>query len=95
MKKIFITIAFSLFVITPSLSDDIRDFEIDGMSIGDSLLDFLNKKEINEYLQNGYSYKDNKYVDIFVLPEMQNSNYGMLQISIIPNENKHFIYAIG
>ena len=27
-------------------ADDIRDFQIEGMSIGDSLLNFVSKKEI-------------------------------------------------
>ena len=29
-------------------ADDIRDFQIEGMSIGDSLLDFYQEDEINE-----------------------------------------------
>jgi hypothetical protein len=36
-------------------ADDIRDFEIEGMSIGDSLLDFFSKKEIEnkrKYFKN-------------------------------------------
>ena len=54
------------------------------MSIGDSLLDYLNKEEINEYLERAFFYKDNKFADIFVMPKTENTNYGMLQISIKP-----------
>ena len=32
-------------------ADDIRDFEIEGMSIGDSLLDHYNKNELNDALE--------------------------------------------
>ena len=30
--------------------------------------------------------KDNKFADIFVMPKTENTNYGMLQISIKPEE---------
>jgi len=76
-------------------ADDIRDFEIEGISIGDSLLDYLSKEEINEYLESAFFYKDKKFADIFVKPKTENANYGMLQISIKPEEKKHIIYAIG
>ena len=47
MKKIilFLIIVFSLQ--TWSKADDISDFQIEGMSIGDSLLSHISKKEIN------------------------------------------------
>ena len=32
-------------------ADDIRDFEIEGMSIGDSLLDYFSEDEIKQYKQ--------------------------------------------
>ena len=40
---------------TPSLADDISDFQIEGMSIGDSLLDFLSEDEINNSRRNYFS----------------------------------------
>ena len=38
MKKLLGILVLGLFLITPSLADDISDFEIEGISIGDSLL---------------------------------------------------------
>ena len=47
MKKIFIIIIFfSLCFISPSQADDIKDFQIGGMSLGDSLLKHFDKSEI-------------------------------------------------
>ena len=46
MKKLLGILVLGLFLITPSLADDIRDFEIEGMSIGDSLLDYFSEEEI-------------------------------------------------
>ena len=44
---------------TPSQADDIRDFQIEGMSVGDSLLDYMSTKKIKEEFEttkNHYKY---------------------------------------
>ena len=46
MKKLLAIVVLSLFLITPSQANDIRDFQIEGMSIGDSLLDNFSEKQI-------------------------------------------------
>ena len=46
MKKIILIIILNLCFVGPSLADDIRDFQIEGISIGDSLLDYLSKEKI-------------------------------------------------
>ena len=47
MKKYsYLIVIFSLFFNTIVKADDIRDFEIEGISIGDSLLDYFNKDKI-------------------------------------------------
>ena len=48
---------------TLAKADDIRDFQIEGISVGDSLLDYLNIKEIKENYLNNYHSKS-KFVDI-------------------------------
>ena len=48
MKK-FLAILILIFTLpTPSQADDIRDFQIEGMSVGDSLLDFMTENEIEK-----------------------------------------------
>ena len=42
MKRLSLYLFLILFALpTPSQADDIRDFQIEGMSVGDSLLDFI------------------------------------------------------
>ena len=49
MKKSFIIIIFlNLCFISPSQADDIKDFQIGGMSLGDSLLRYFDKSEIKK-----------------------------------------------
>ena len=48
--KNFLGILVLIFTLqTPSLADDIRDFQIEGMSVGDSLLDYFSKEEIKKH----------------------------------------------
>ena len=51
MKKILTIIVLSLCFIIPSQADDIKEFEIEGMSIGESLLKYMSKSQIetNKY----------------------------------------------
>ena len=61
MKKILGILILALFTLpTPSQADDIRDLQIEGMSIGDSLLDYFTEKEI----KNGQfrMFKSKKYI---------------------------------
>jgi hypothetical protein len=48
MKKLLVIIVLSLCFIIPSQADDIRDFQVEGMSIGDSVLDYLPKNKIKK-----------------------------------------------
>ena len=58
MKKLstFLFLIFFSFQ-TVSWADDIRDFELEGISIGDSLLDYFSESEIKE---NSHDYYKNK-----------------------------------
>jgi len=66
MKKLLGILVLGLFLITPSWADDIRDFQIEGMSIGDSALDYFSEEEINN-LMNMDDKNFKKYiVDKFI-----------------------------
>ena len=60
MKKLSTYLFLILFSFSaPSFADDIQDFEIEGMTIGNSLLDYMSEKEIKENV--GYVYPDKKF----------------------------------
>ena len=71
MKKLLIFL-FSLFLLTSPFvfAEDISDFEIEGISIGDSLLDYMTEDEILEEIElyEGYSYLNEpyKYTEVFL-----------------------------
>ena len=60
MKLIIIIIIFFINLQSLTKADDIRDFEIEGMSIGDSALDYFNNNELKKATDE--SAKDRKYI---------------------------------
>ena len=74
MKKLLGILVLSLFLITPSWADDISEFEIEGMSIGDSLLNYYSEEEINNATDE--SYKDK----LFITKTMWTKNYNLYDI---------------
>ena len=63
MKRLSLYLFLILFTLqTPSQADDIRDFQIEGMSIGDSLLDFYSEdkivKELSEIFKDDVKKTD-------------------------------------
>jgi len=91
MKKLLGIVALSLFLITPSQADDIRDFQIEGMSLGDSLLDYYSKEEINNATDE--SYKDK----LFITKTMwsKNSNfYDAFQLTYKNSDKKKNLHSV-
>ena len=75
MKKLLVLL-FSLFFLSSSsvFADDISDFQIEGMSIGDSLLDYMTEDEIFEeikFTKDNYYYlnEPNKYTEVYLRKE--------------------------
>ena len=60
MKRLLLILILTFSFQTLTKADDIRDFEIEGMSIGDSLLDFFTEDE----LEKDFFYKSNKWAAI-------------------------------
>ena len=64
MKRL-LTILILIFTLqNSSQADDIRDFQIEGMSIGDSLLDYYSESKIKSSSQNYYKKKD--YIPVWI-----------------------------
>ncbi len=62
MKRLlaYLFIVLGLGLVVSVKADDIRDFQIEGMSVGDSLLDYYSEKEINKS-RKVTKYKDKTY----------------------------------
>ena len=61
MKKIFFLIISVLSFQTLSLADNIRYFQIEGMKIGDSALDYFSESQLENNEQGWHNYNYNEY----------------------------------
>ena len=75
MKKIFLIFSI-LFLSTNLVADEIENFEIEGITIEESLLKHFSKKDIETEINSIYSYKyeDGKYIQLGV---GDNKDYSM------------------
>jgi len=98
MKRLSLYLFLILFTLqTPSQADDIRDFQIEGISIGDSLLDYFTLNEIEAHKELNYYEHIKKNPGKFIAVEFNNYDgdiYSILQFSIKKNDNEYKIYMI-
>ena len=92
MKKIIIIFLFILNLQSFCKADDIRDLEIEGMSVGDSLLDFININEIKKAEENATSYPDKKYIVIFL--NQESDLYDEIQITYKTKDRNYIIASV-
>jgi len=93
MKRL-LTILILIFTLqTPSQADDIRDFQIEGMSIGDSLLDYFSEKEIEDNIQRT-SFKNKKYTKFEMYMHDSFKTYETVQVFFKKNDEKYKIYFV-
>ena len=60
MKKLLGILVLGLFLITPSWADDISEFQIEGMYIGSSALDYISEEQIQKNISPGH-YNDETF----------------------------------
>ena len=98
MKKLFVLL-FSLFLLssTSVFADDISDFKIEGIGIGDSLLDYMTEDEILKEIKkthNWYSYlnEPNKYSEIYLFKDFP--TYDSLSFFVKNNSVNQYVTDI-
>ena len=94
MKKLLLILILTLSFQTWIKADDIRDFKIEGISIGDSLLDYLSEVEINKKIIK-QDYTSDRFKAIFINSSHILVNiYDGLYFDFKKNDNKYIIQAI-
>ena len=93
MKRIlsYLIIFFCYSLVTNVKADDISDFQIEGMSIGDSLLDYFNEDEINNSKRNYGSNLKYYVVGIYKNIEI----YDTVDIYLKSGDKNYEIKSIG
>ena len=95
MKKLLVLL-FSIFFLssTSVFAEDISDFAIEGISIGDSLLDYMTEDEILEEIEinkNDYYYlnEPTKYVEIYIFKDFP--TYDFVSFFIKNNSSNNYL----
>ena len=91
MKKILLILILILSFQTWIKADDIRDFEIEGMSIGDSLLDYFSVEEMKSLSK--VEYKSKKYARI-ILTSSNLDIYDDIDFYFRTNDKKYSMKAV-
>ncbi len=94
MKRLSLYLFLILFTLqTPSQADNIRDFQIEGMSIGDSLLDYFSESEIKNAPRYDHtnSFTSNK---MYQLRTGKKNQFTEIMFGLITNDKTYKIYSI-
>ena len=91
MRRLLLILILTFSFQSLSKADDIRDFEIEGMSIGKSLLDYYNESKIQSSKKNYYKKKD--YTPIWIT-NSKFKTYNGVQFHYKKSEKNYLIHAI-
>ena len=96
MKKLSTYLFLILFSFSASsFADDISEYQIEGISIGDSLLDHLSKEEIITEIERHkptYNYLTEDFGEVYLRGNFV--NYEVLSFFVKPKDKHYTIYSI-
>ena len=92
MRKLLAILILTLTFQAPSLADDIGDFKIEGMSIGDSALDYFSEDQIKNNKRNYYNNDEFFPSELANLPSFK--IYDAIQITYKSEDKKYKIHGI-
>ena len=94
MKKILLLILISIINLqVVSRANDINDFEIGSISLGQSLLDYTNKNQLEDLLSNA-QYPNDKYLRYEISKILDFENYDFVDVMVKKNDSNYIIEAI-
>ena len=93
IKKLFIILFLIVNLQSYSLADNIKEFELEGISIGDSLLKFIPKNEIKKRLEYHKEQGNNKKVG-HITNILDSEQFVQINASIKTNDKNYKIISI-
>ena len=92
-------ILFTLFFLLNSqllFAEEIKEFQIEGISIGDSLLDHLSENKIKRNMNDVYNYiEEKKFITTGFFTNDSKSEYDFIQLTLKLNDSKYTVYGVG
>ncbi len=90
MKKIFSIIFIINFILISAHAESIKDIQVDGISIGDKVLDHISMSEYNQNQKEKF-YKDK---NVNTVSKYDSKTYDRIQLTYLENDKDKKIYAI-
>ena len=92
MKKLLIVLTLTLCSIARSHADDVREFQLDVISLGDSALKYFSKEELKNSAEE-FFYTNNTYKYYF-LNTSKYKPYDAIQVTVKSNDPNYMIYSL-
>ena len=86
MKRIILILLTTLTISSYVHAEDISYYRIDGMKVGDSLLDYLSEKEILEYFAKDFQE--------FIQISMPGKKFDIIAINYLKNDENYIIHEL-
>tara|TARA_B100000029_G_scaffold289156_1_gene282910 strand:+ start:41 stop:619 length:579 start_codon:yes stop_codon:yes gene_type:complete len=93
MRIIIISLVLVFNLQSWTKANDLRDFVIEGMSIGDSLLDYFSEEDIKNKEKNFYPGSDKYYIIAFEFADFYET-YEVTQFVLKSNDEKYIIHSV-
>ena len=94
MKRLLIILILTFSFQSLTKADDISDFEIEGMSIGDSLLEYFDESIILNNPRYDHTNTNWNNDEMFQLRTYENGPYTEIMFALKKNDKKYIIYSI-
>jgi hypothetical protein len=94
MKRLLLILILTFSFQSWTKADDISEFEIEGMSIGDSLLDHFSEKEIKQNYSSS-QYPNKEFVLYYFNDTSKFETYEAVTVAVKANDKNYIIYDIG
>ena len=95
MTKLLLILILTFSFQSPANADDIRDFQIEGMSIGDSALDYFNESELKKFKRKT-KFKDKSFSRYLIVKHKNHSKkFDAVRIYTKASDKNYTIYSLG
>ena len=94
LQIFFIILIFSISIQPWTKADDIRDFQLEEMSVGDSLLNFFSEEEIKKRI-SGAQYPNKEFILYYFKNLSSFKTYEAVTVAVKANDKNYIIHDLG
>jgi hypothetical protein len=93
MKRLLLILILTFSFQVLSKADDVSDLQIEGMALGESLLDYYSENEIKKGIKN-YAYEDDSFYEVEFYNNKSFENYENIQFAFKKNDTQYIIMKL-